>query len=42
MKEQNKKPPNEKPLKIPLPFEEALKDILQVKPEEKKKGKKKK
>lgn len=42
MKEKKKKP-NEKPITLhPLEFEEALKDILEVKPEKKERKKKKK
>ena len=41
VKKKREKNPNEKPLKIPLDFEETLKDILQVPPEQKKKKKKK-
>lgn len=42
MKKKTKKP-NEKPVSLhPLEFEEALKDILEVKPEKKEKKKKKK
>lgn len=38
-KKKREKPSNEKPLKIPLSFEETLRSLLQVKPKKEKKKK---
>lgn len=40
MKTNNKKPPHEKPILIPLEFEDAVKQILSVQPPQKYKVKK--